>query len=252
MDHLADEAGSRLPRLGPREDRERPRGWAERLGCYPVEQGDGGWCEHVPAVERGRSGVNDHQHPCGGCRRRREQAGEHAIVGAEKLLISDPGPHEPPRRAHAGIDDDDMERACGKGAAGLADEPGRGADVLRGQVVGDIHERERRVGVEEPALHLGHVAGAGSEIGGERDDAGHESTRVYATTRLHRGARGGHGNTLRHPTEPVGRNQECNGCHAMASPSAQAPRREPMAGSETRRSLGDHVINSSRRTGAAP
>jgi hypothetical protein len=54
------------------------------------------------------------------------------------------------------------------------------------------------------------------------------------------------------PTEPVGRNQGCSGCNAMASPSAHAPRREAIAGSETTRSLGDHVINSSRRTGAAP
>jgi hypothetical protein len=39
--------------------------------------------------------------------------------------------------------------------------------------MGDIDERERLPGVQEPALHLGDVAGAGAEVGGECDDPRH-------------------------------------------------------------------------------
>ena len=131
----------------------------------------------------------------------REGPGEDAVVGAEKLLLAELGPEQPPGRAHAGIDHHDVQRAGGKGRAGLADEPGGGADVVRGHVVRDIDERERRAGVQEPPLHLGDVAGAGAEVGGERDDTGHGGTRERRESLLAAGTQvpnlSHHGPTIR-------------------------------------------------------
>jgi hypothetical protein len=94
-----------------------------------------------------------------------------------------PGERAP--RAHAGVDDGDVERACREREARLPHEPGGGADVVRRDVVGKVHDRWWLGGAEQRGLELGDIDAAGAEVGGERDDAGHETGHLTVGGRPH-------------------------------------------------------------------
>lgn len=116
---------------------------------------------------------------------RRSRPAEETVVGAEKLLPSDPGPDEAAEGAHAWIDHDDMERAGRKCEAGLADQPGGRPDVVRRQVVGDVDEVNRLPCVQQPSLDLRDVARPAAEVGGERDDAEHPTDGIPPASKTH-------------------------------------------------------------------
>ena len=140
-DFAADLRGGFLG-LGPAEPGEIGDGGPERFRRLVVEKPNCGGSQHIPAMKR-RRGVGRHGDRAGGTLRKPSQGQrEQAVVGAEKLLGADPRPDEPTARAHAWIDDDDVQRVGGKGEAGLADEPGCPTDVVRGHVVRDVDECE--------------------------------------------------------------------------------------------------------------
>jgi hypothetical protein len=95
---------------------------------------------------------------------------DEAIVGSDEELPVDLREEHAPLGPHARVDDREMHGSCGKMGNGNGEDMAGVGDVLSRNVVGDVHEVQRRVGLENGPLHRAQVTVPRTKVRRDRDD----------------------------------------------------------------------------------
>jgi hypothetical protein len=98
---------------------------------------------------------------------------EHAVVGRHEPVVAGVGRESAARRADAGIDDGDEDRAHRKVPVGAGQLQRAGRHVVRRNLVADVDERRVGADAEDDPLHRAGVVIGGPEVRQQRDDGTH-------------------------------------------------------------------------------
>ncbi len=147
---------------------------AERVEVDAAQQPGGGRREAIAAFERAAdrrpevAALGQLDDAPG--RRVLEDGGEQPVVGRDEAIVPRLGRDAAARRADAGIDDGDEHGAGGEisEAGGELERPAE--HVVRGDVVGDVDEREIGADAQRGCLHRSDVVVAQAEVGQQRED----------------------------------------------------------------------------------
>lgn len=99
-----------------------------------------------------------------------EKRGDHSVVGSQDPLIVSTYQQEAPLTADAGIDDTKMNRPFRKDGEDGENRPRCGGNILRRDLMRDIHDPDGGSHGEDDPFHLGDVSVRQSKVREHRQD----------------------------------------------------------------------------------